>query len=36
VIGLAYVAWAGPSIVLSPVGGRVADRRRRSALILCF
>jgi len=36
VIGLAYVAWAGPSIVLSPVGGGVADRRRRSALILCF
>ncbi|HEV8191255.1 MAG TPA: MFS transporter [Ktedonobacterales bacterium] len=36
VIGLAYVAWAGPSIVLSPVGGRVADRRRRSALILLF
>lgn len=36
VIGLAYVTWAGPSIVLSPVGGRVADRRRRSALILIF
>jgi MFS family permease len=36
VIGLAYVAWAGPSIVLSPVGGRIADRRRRSALILLF
>lgn len=36
VIGLAYVTWAAPSIVLSPLGGRVADRRRRSALILLF
>jgi MFS family permease len=36
VIGLAYVTWAGPSIVLSPVGGRVADRRRRSTMILLF
>ncbi len=36
VIGLAYVTWAGPSIVLSPLGGRVADRRRRSTLILLF
>jgi MFS family permease len=36
VIGLAYVTWAGPSIVLSPLGGRVADRRRRSTMILLF
>jgi MFS family permease len=36
VIGLAYVTWAAPSIVLSPLGGRVADRRRRSVLILLF
>jgi MFS family permease len=36
VIGLAYVAWAIPSIVVSPVGGRIADRRRRSYLILIF
>jgi DHA1 family tetracycline resistance protein-like MFS transporter len=36
VIGLAYVAWAGPSILLSPVGGKVADRTRRSRLILIF
>ena len=35
-IGLAYVAWAAPSIILSPVGGRVADRSRRSRLILIF
>lgn len=35
-IGLAYVAFAAPSIVLSPIGGRVADRSRRSWLILGF
>lgn len=35
-IGLAYVAWAAPSIILSPIGGRVADRSRRSRLILIF
>ncbi|MGZ3668172.1 MAG: MFS transporter [Ktedonobacterales bacterium] len=35
-IGLAYVAFATPSIVLSPIGGRVADRSRRSWLILVF
>src|SRR5215467_10932892 len=36
VIGLAYVTWAAPSILLSPFGGRVADRTRRSHLILIF
>ena len=36
VIGLAYVTWAAPSILLSPIGGRVADRTRRSRLILLF
>jgi MFS family permease len=36
VIGLAYVTWAAPSIILSPVGGRVADRTRRSRQILRF
>jgi MFS family permease len=36
VIGLAYVAWAIPGVVVAPVGGRVADRRRRSYLILIF
>jgi MFS family permease len=36
VIGLAYVAWAAPSMVLSPIGGRVADRARRSRQILLF
>ncbi|HEV2237128.1 MAG TPA: MFS transporter, partial [Ktedonobacterales bacterium] len=36
VIGLAYVAWAIPSVVLTPLGGRLADRGRRSRLILIF
>jgi len=36
VIGIAYVAWAVPSIVLAPLGGRIADRTRRSRLILIF
>ncbi len=34
VIGFAYMMWAIPSMILSPFGGRVADRRRRSWLIL--
>src|SRR3989440_5928557 len=33
VIGIAYVAWAIPNIVLSPIGGRIADRVRRSWII---
>jgi MFS family permease len=36
VIGLAYVAWAIPSVILTPLGGRFADRGRRSRLILIF
>lgn len=35
-IGLAYTTWAIPSVALAPVGGRVADRVRRSRLILFF
>ncbi|WP_069801800.1 MFS transporter [Thermogemmatispora onikobensis] len=35
-IGLTYTAWAVPNTVFSPLGGRVADRRRRSTLILIF
>jgi MFS family permease len=34
VIGLAYMMWAIPCMLLSPFSGRVADRRRRSWLIL--
>ena len=33
-IGLGYAAWSLPNMVLSPVGGRMADRKRRSAIIL--
>jgi MFS family permease len=36
VIGLAYIAWAIPNTILSPIGGRIADRVRRSGLILVF
>ncbi len=36
IIGFAYVAFSIPSIVVAPFGGRVADRRRRSWLILIF
>ncbi len=36
VIGLAYVVFSIPSIIVSPIGGRIADRRRRSGLILTF
>ncbi len=35
-IGLVYVVWAIPNIILSPLGGRMADRRQRSLLILIF
>jgi MFS family permease len=34
VIGLAYVAWAIPGVIAAPLGGRIADRSRRSGLIL--
>lgn len=36
VIGLAYVSWAIPGILMAPIGGRIADRARRSLLILIF
>ncbi len=36
VIGIAYVAWAIPGVVVAPFGGRIADRSRRSRLILIF
>jgi len=34
IIGLAYTTWALPSMLLAPLGGRLADRIRRSSLIL--
>jgi MFS family permease len=36
IIGFAYMVWAVPNVILSPIGGRIADRRRRSLLILTF
>lgn len=33
IIGLAYVAWSIPNILLAPFGGRLADRHRRSWII---
>ncbi len=32
-IGLGYAVWAVPNVLGSPLGGRLADRRRRSSLI---
>jgi len=36
VIGLVYIVWGIPTTLLSPVGGRIADRVRRSSLILAL
>ncbi|HYX49185.1 MAG TPA: MFS transporter, partial [Ktedonobacteraceae bacterium] len=36
IIGFAYVAFSIPGIIVAPFGGKVADRRRRSTLILIF
>jgi MFS family permease len=36
IIGLVYIVWAIPTTILSPVGGRLADRVRRSALMLAL
>lgn len=33
-IGLTYSIWALPSAIVTPIGGRLADRYRRSTLIL--
>lgn len=35
-IGIAYMAWSLPNTILSPLGGRLSDRKRRSLLILIF
>lgn len=35
-IGISYMFWALPGILLSPLTGKLADRRRRSTLILLF
>jgi MFS family permease len=33
-IGLTYMFWSIPGILLAPIAGRLADRRRRSSVIL--
>ncbi len=33
-IGLSYMLWSIPGIILAPIAGRLADRRRRSSIIL--
>jgi MFS family permease len=35
-IGLSYVFWAIPGILFAPIAGRIADRRRRSTMMLIF
>lgn len=35
-IGFVYISWSIPNILLSPLSGRIADRRQRSLLILIF
>jgi len=33
-IGLGYAVWALPNMIAAPIGGRLADRRRRSGIII--
>ncbi len=35
-IGASYMFWSLPVILLAPIAGRIADRRRRSTIILIF
>ena len=35
-IGFSYMCWSLPGILLAPLTGKLADRRRRSTLILLF
>ena len=35
-IGVTYMIWSLPGIILAPIAGKIADRRRRSGLILLF
>ena len=35
-IGISYMFWAVPGILLAPFAGRIADRRRRSTMMLIF
>lgn len=35
-IGLSYMFWSIPGIILAPIAGRIADRQRRSTMMLIF
>lgn len=35
-IGVSYMCWSLPGILLAPITGKLADRRRRSTLIIFF
>ncbi len=35
-IGATYMFWSIPGVILAPIAGRIADRRRRSTMILIF
>ncbi len=35
-IGASYMCWSIPGIILTPIAGRIADRRRRSTMMLLF
>ncbi len=35
-IGVSYMFWSVPGILLAPIAGRIADRRRRSTMMLIF
>lgn len=35
-IGVSYMLWSVPGIILAPLAGRIADRRKRSTMILIF
>jgi MFS family permease len=36
IIGFSYMAWSIPNVILTPFTGRIADRVRRSLLVLIF
>jgi MFS family permease len=35
-IGISYLFWSVPGVLLAPIAGRIADRRRRSTMMLLF
>ena len=35
-IGVSYLLWSVPGVLLAPIAGRIADRKRRSTMMLIF